>query len=417
MKRIASLAAALLVASCAVDAAEASSYEFARQEQTCPKTGEPRAARQTILVLDEAIVQPVREANQRWVRMLVEAADARDASVGALGVRERVGLYVARRDGSELVPVFVGCSPNISAEELAKQKGEDTAFGRFAGRDAESRLKAARDAFADGLALAIGQIQRQSAEIGAEPAPPGALLRALQNAGQLAEAESGVPRFIIVSPFSFVPKAELRDVADARSRGFALAEKSGLDLGRAEIYLAGASFGDGPGVEFARAFLLGSKGFLAGARSDGLPRLAPEPASVRVYQGFVDYVGQRTPLQVRLSATAQGDLVNSWVEATVSKAVATPLGGKILCRKPDDCELRGDDRFARAWFDDPNNAPADLRKVPFGGARKIEMTIRGDVASGRIFDPNVRFVGEDKDRPTQADELKFEINRIDGLRF
>lgn len=416
--RILAALAALVLVSLAAPPAGAALYEVTRQEQSCPKADEPRALRQTVVVLDEAIVAADAAANQRWVRMVVEAADAGEVSRGGLGVRERFALFVARRDGTELVPLMVGCSPNLSDAEFQRQKAEDTAVDRFIGRDAETRRKAARTGFADGVAKALGQIQRQASDIAAQPAATGTLLRAIQNAGALAASGAGTPRFIVISPFALVERSGLGAVPAARARGFALAKSSGVDLGRAEVYLAGAALGDGPALEFARAFLLGSKGWLAGVRSDGLPQLAPEPTSVTVFEGFVDYVGQRTPMQVRLATAAQGDLVNSWVETTVADAVATPLAGKVLCRAPKDCELRGDGRFAAVWFEDPQQAPADRGTLPFGGARNVAMAVHGDVASGSVSDPKVRFRGEDAAaKPVEALELKFEINRVEGSPF
>lgn len=398
--------------------AQAAVYEVSRQEQSCPKADEPRSLRQTVVVLDEAIVAADAAANQRWLRMVVEAADAGEISRGALGVRERFALFVARRDGSELVPVMVGCSPNISDAELQQQKAADSAMDRFIGRDAESRRKTARTAFADGLAKALGQIQRQAAEIAGQPVAAGNIVKALQSAGTLAQANGGLPRLVLVSPFAIADRGALGPAPAARAKGFALAKDARVDLGRAEVYLAGAALGDGAALEHARAFLLGSKGALAGVRSDGLPQLAPEPAVVRVYEGFIDYVGQRVSLQARFASTAQGDLVNSWLETTVAEAVATPVAGKLLCRKPDDCELRGDGRFAAAWFPDPQQPPADRAVAPFGGARNLAMTIRGAVASGTVSDQKVRFLGNDAaGKPIEATELKFEITRVEGSAF
>ena len=199
----------------------------------------------------------------------------------------------------------------------------------------------------------------------------------------------------------------------AREQGFALAEKAGIDFGRAEVYLAGAPLGDGAALEFARALVLGSKGQLVAARSDGLPRLLSEPVSVRIYAGFIDYVNQRVPLQLRVAATAQGDLVDSWIETTFARSAATPVGGKMLCRD-ETCEIRGDGRFAQVWFPDPQAEPSERAKLPFGGARTIEMTLKPASASGRISDPKVVFGGVSTPR---REELRFEIQRVEDGQF
>jgi hypothetical protein len=402
-------------------AGAAATYEVVRQEQTCPKERQPRSLRQTLVILDEAIVSAGPEANQRWTRMVVEAADARDAGTGGLGTRERFTLLVARRDGSELVPLFFGCSPNLPPEESERAKAGDSMFDRFIGSDSEARRKSARDAFAAGLARALAQVQKRAPEIAARPAPADGLLKALQNAGRLADLNHGLPRIILVTPFGVAEKGRTGDVPAARRAGFELAERSAIDFGRAEVYLAGAALGDSAPLEFARALVLGAKGQLAGVRSDGLPRLSPEPTSLRLYAGFIDYVGQRTPLQVRLAASAQGDLVNSWVETTLSRTTATPLAGKMLCRGQEKgqppgevCEVRGDGRFAQVWFPDPQAEPADRGKLPFGGARTIALDLKGRTAAGRILDPKVIFSGENGQR---REELTFEIQRVEDGQF
>lgn len=411
--RAALLALLAAVGLCPGARAQAPGYEVVRQEQSCPKDREARSLRQTVVILDEAIVTAQGDANQAWKRMVVEAADAREVSLGTLGARERLTLLVARRDGTELVPLFVGCSPNLPSDEVERARAADSQVDRFLGNDSESRTKKVRDGFSGGIARALAQVAKRADATAATPVQTGAFLRALQNAGRLADPNLGLPRFILVSPFQVAPKGEGAGVAAARERGFALAERSALDFGRAEIYLAGAALGDGDGLEFARALILGSKGVLVAARSDGLPRLQAEPVSLRVYAGFIDYVGQRVPLQLRLAATAQGDLVDSWVETTISRSTATPIGGKMLCRG-DTCEVRSDGRLAQVWFPDPQGEPADRGRLPFGGARYFELAVRGSTASGRIYDPKVEFRGEGA---TRRDELRFEVQRIDDSQF
>jgi hypothetical protein len=391
-------------------------YEVVRQEQAFSTAGQSRSLRQTVVVLDEAMVSGTPEANQRWTRIVVEAADAREASVGTLGARERLSVLVARRDGSELVPLFLGCSANMSAEEFDRQKATDTTFDRFLGRDAEARRKTMRDDFAGGLARALTQIQRRASEIAADPVRPGSLIRALHNAGSIADLSQGLPRFILISPFTI--EAPPTDISSARQNGFRAAEQTGVEFGRAEVYLAGATLSDA-GLEFLRAFVLGSKGILLGVRSDGVPRLQPEPVEVAVFAGFVDYVGQRVPLQLRFAMAAQGDLVNSWAETTLSRTTATPISGKALCKAGNKvCEVRGEGRFAQVWFSDPQAEPPDRTKLPFGGARYFEMVTDTAGAKGRVWDPKVVFVGEDQQRaPVKSEELRFEIERKEGLRF
>ena len=409
----AALLAAILLLPAAASAQAPTAYEVVRQEQSCPREREPRSLRQTVVILDEAMVEAKPEANQIWKRIVVEAADAREVGAGTLGRRERFTLLVARRDGSELVPLFLGCSPNLSSDEVEKARAGDSQWDRFLGNDSGALLRKRREDFSGGIARALAQVSRRAEAVAAVPAQPGALLRALQNAGRLDDPNLGLPRFVLVSPFAVRATPAPATVPAARDQGFALAEKAGIDFGRAEVYLAGAALGDGAALEFARSLVLGSKGLLVAARSDGLPRLQSEPVSVRIYAGFIDYVNQRVPLQLRVAATAQGDLVDSWIETTFAKSAATPIGGKMLCRD-EACEVRGDGRFAQVWFPDPQSEPGERVKLPFGGARTIEMTLKPASASGRISDPKVVFGGVGTPR---REELRFEIQRVEDGQF
>ncbi len=408
------LAAAL--AGCAPGAAR-TSFDLVRYEATCPSgEREARSLRQTVILLDEALVTAGEgEAAQRLTRMVVEAADARDAPAGTLGTRERLTLLVARRDGSEIVPLFVGCSPNISADEVGQRKAQDSALDRFVWGGTDSRVQKARTDYATAIARALAQLRKQAGEIAAEPLRPGSIVTALGNAGRLADPELGLPRFVVLSPFAVVEAASLKDVPSARKAGFDLAERAGVDFGRAEVYLGGTGAAGGLPLEAARAFVLGSRGNLVAARSDSLPRFAPEPVTVAVFSGFLDNVGRRTPMQMRLAQSATGELVNSWVETTVSRPVATPLDGKAICRGAGQCEIQGRDRFARVWLLDPQGEPADRSAFPYGGARNIDVKVAGASATGAISDPKIFFRA--KDDAGQADQLRFELQRVDGGRF
>ena len=135
--------------------------------------------------------------------------------------------------------------------------------------------------------------------------------------------------------------------------------------------------------------------------------------SLRTYAGFIDYVDQRLPVQLRLAATAQGDLVDSWIGITMAKSTSTPLGGKMLCRG-EVCEVHGDGRFAQVWFPDPQGEPAERAKLLFAGARTIELSVGGVSATGKISDPKVVFGGANAAR---REELRFELQRVEDGQF
>lgn len=406
----------LLAAALAAPASARTSFELVRYEATCPVADrDVRSLRQTVVILDEALISVDPEVSARTTRMVVDAADARDTSTGTLGTRERFTLLVARRDGSELVPLFAGCSPNLPADEVAQRKAQDGAFDRFVWGGTESRMQKVRTDYATAVSRALAQLRKQASEIAAEPMRAGSVVTALRNAGRLADADLGLARFIVLSPFAIVDPSGFRDVPAARRAGFDLAERSNVDFGRAEIYLAGTTIGTGLGLEAIRAFVLGSRGQLAGIRSDALPRFAPEPVSVAIYAGFLDYVGVRVPMQLRFAPSATGELVNSWVETTVTKPYATPLEGKAICRTGGQCELLVRERFARVWLLDPQGEPADRGEYPFGSARNVDVTLTATTAVGSVWDAKVIF--KSPDTGAQLDRLRFDLQRMDGGRF
>lgn len=391
-------------------------YDVIRYEATCPRLSDVHSLRQTVVVIDEAIVASKSEANQQWTRAVVDAVDARESSSRSLGVKERVTILVARKDGSEVVTLFLACSSNVSADEAEKANASDTVLDRFLGRDSAARNKGARDEFANALAKALAQLQRRAQEIDQASGSHGSIVQALRNSGKLADLNQGIPRIILVTPLHLTLDPGLTP-ANARVQGFAAAEVAAVDFGRAEVYVMGATL-VGSALEYFRSFILGSKGVLVGVRSDNLPRLQGEPAFVANYAGFIDYVGQRVPVQLRFARTTEGDLVNSWIETTLSQTTATPIGGKAVCTTAEKCEIRGDGRFAQVWLPDPQAEPSDRTKLPFGGARQFEMHVDGRSAKGQVSDSKFVYIGEDPEKkPIQKRELTFEIERRPDMTF
>ncbi len=85
----------------------------------------------------------------------------------------------------------------------------------------------------------------------------------------------------------------------------------------------------------------------------------------------------------------------------------------MLCRGAT-CEVRGDGRFAQVWFLDPQGEPRNRTKLPFGGARNLELTLKGTTATGRISDPSVVFGGSNA---AKREDLRFEIERVEDGQF
>ena len=115
-------------------------YEPVRFEEACRRAGATMPLRQTIVVVDEGALRAregqSKAADKRWIRAIVELADARDgATTSNMEAAERLTVMVAKADGSELVPLFFGCSPNLNTSERADREKSDSAADRFFGRD------------------------------------------------------------------------------------------------------------------------------------------------------------------------------------------------------------------------------------------------------------------------------------------
>jgi hypothetical protein len=300
-------------------------YEPVRFEEPCRRAG-ASALRQTIVVVDEGALRArdggqSKTGDKRWVRAIIELADAREGiSTNNMEAGERLIIMVARADGSEMVPLFLGCSPNLSTNERAEREKADSAADRFFGRDTGAQVKRQVESFQARILEALTQVNRQveGDDKAARPVASDGFVRALVAGGRLVDLTLGVPRILLMTDLRFVDVRKLADKESARKFGFEWALKANVDLSRAEVHVL--NFGDTTNQymrDFADAMLLGSKGLLSGWRTDGLPPLLAAPVAVRHFGGTIDYAGLPTPIQVRLAFDKAGTLVNSWVEVTV----------------------------------------------------------------------------------------------------
>jgi hypothetical protein len=105
--------------------------------------------------------------------------------------------------------------------------------------------------------------------------------------------------------------------------------------------------------------------------------------------------------------------VNSWVEVTVERPVATPLTGKAICKSKglEDCEIKGDGKdFAQLWVPDPDpNKPTFDQNIPFSGLRWFEFTSTQNGISGHFYDPMV-IINKEKDIP-------FQLSKTPDIKF
>lgn len=401
-------------------------YEPVRFEEPCRRTTKSPPLRQTIVVVDEGALrsregQPSKIADRRWIRSLVELADAREGGATTnMEAAERLSILVARADGSELVPLFSGCSPNLSATERAEKEKGDSTTDRFFGRDTAAQIKRQTEAFQARLLEALTQVNQQVErdDKAARTVAPDGFVRALSSSGRLVDPSNGVPRFVLITDMRFADPKKLADREGARRYGFEWAQRANLDLARAEVYVL--NFGDPSSQylrDFADAMLLGSKGALAGWRTDGLPALLAAPVAVRYFGGTIDYAGLPAPVQLRLAFDKAGTLVNSWIEVTINKAVATPITGKAICQGVQICEVKGDGRtFGQAWNAVVSGEPRFGEDLPFAGLRYFELSTTKDDAAGRVYDPKAR-IRLGADQSSLAEDFRFTLKTTPGQVF
>jgi hypothetical protein len=415
------LLSALVIASFC---SEATAFETVISEAPCRLAGFARPLRQTVVIIDEDAVETPTggkpsEVNRRVNRAVLSMAGVLDGQTGMLSApRERVTVLMARQDGSDLVRVFSGCPPLYSQDEIAQiEKDSSSATGqlwKFIGRDARSQIEKDRNAFQSSLLQAIVEATKLKSQKPAanEDREGLAFLRAIGLARGAFDLGEGVPRILIISPMRPPIINDITDVKTAREKGFQAAAKVGADLQRAEMYITGLSAGSRFARDFAHSFFLGSKGQVIAASGETLPAFLDPARSVHVFGGFIDYVGVKVPMQLRLAIDRSGSLVNSWVEVSVLRPVATPLSGKAVCKGADliSCEVQGDGKgFGQSWVADVKAEPTFDEKLPFSGVRHIEFSTSADGLKGRAFDPNVVFTG--------SKGLNFELARTVNVKF
>jgi len=373
-----------------------SAADTVRYEAPCQNSdifAGPAPLRQTIILLDEAMIahgESAATSNPRLTRTILQAVDALQSQpTGNAVLRERVSVYVAKADGSQIAPIFLGCAASWTQAQIADLTANDSTLTTFVTGGTSKRIENARGEYEAALASAVAAAIRE-----AQPtdALPDAVLRSLQSSPRLMDASGGIPRLILVTPFAVSREVNWVNDQEARAAGFAAGARSGLDLRRAEVYVVGADSSSNSRLQaFAEAFLLPIRGTLAGWRSDGLPSLSNAPTEVQVFGGTVQLGDISAPVQIRIATDADGNLVNSWIEVTTGQSKATPITGKAICTESARCEIRGDGRMlGQAWNPDQDGKPEFSPAFAWSGLRFFEMSINGENADIKIWDPQAR---------------------------
>jgi hypothetical protein len=410
---------ALLLTGCgpedtAASTAQAGPIKF---EAACDVAGLARPARQTAIVIDEQSIvrsQPAdfRAKNPGVIDAVVAVADPdRAVELGALAPRERVSLLLTPSDGSAPRLIFTGCAPAITAEELANvTRGTSTAerySDTFFASGTADELKAQAEEF---RARLLGAIQRVAQ---AAPERPGRTaesfettptVRSLKSAPRILDPLLGAPRLVLIAPAALRAAPGGGTAEAARTAGFQAAKRVGLDLGMADV--AVALVVPTASRDYVDGFLLGSRARLAGWSSGAPSDLTPPPAQVRNFAGTIQYGPVQFPVRVRLGVDREGRLSNSWIVVMNEQEAATPLSGSAVCDRNGDCRVTGDGRgFSQLWSARPGGEPEFGAEMPFSGLRYFELQIGRGRASGRVYDPLVDQVGNQRDLPFRMTEV------------
>lgn len=389
-------------------------------EESCSIEGFPRALRQTIVVIDEMAVEAwtsgdMSEANRRWINAVISLAGVQEAqSNGNSAPRERITVLLGRTSGSDLVRVFTGCPPTFSREELekidAKSTGITRSFDEWLGKDPKSRVEADQKAFRIKLLGALVQLTKEPLKVKATESN---FLALLPEVGRNFDLGSGLPRMVFFSPLA-LKAAQFDSKKAAREAGFQEASHYAADLKRAEVYVVrGKNQGNAFASDYISALLLGSKGYLIATSGETLPALRDAPQTIAVYGGFISYGLIKAPMQIRLAIDSTGSLVNSWVEVSVDRSVATPLTVKAVCKglSLDNCTIQGDGKdFSQLWAAELDRSkPTFDQHLPFSGIRGFQMTTELKGVTGTFSDPMV-IVNKQKEMPfdlTATGHVKF----------
>lgn len=379
----------------------------------------PASLRQTMIVIDGAIVEPEAVGpsaeNRVWRQFVAQFVNAGDSLIRQrIDARERVTVSIANPDGSGLTLLFSGCVPLMRPEEEAELSAKSSMLDVFFGSDSRRKLSDAADRFTRTVAVAMVEGTQRLPQATAATGPvafrDSALVASLTKSVGYA-LEDGVPRVLIVTDLSRYTLPE-GDPAAARALGRADADVAGINFLRAEVHVFGASGGQSANERhYLDAFFLSSRGQLATLTSTNgaLTAVAP-PRSVAIYQGVVDYGETRYPVRMRLARDQNDSVVNSWIEMQASLPKFVPFSGIINCASEADCEYIGDNIFAQVWEDDPG-PKADLQPwEPFGGMRGFRFDIDGKAITGLINDEQGFVVGNEEG-------LKFEMQLIENGLF
>jgi hypothetical protein len=411
MHKLLIVTAVALLAACGDDGSTtggAPSRDAVKLDAFCTMPGLKPALRETVLVIDRNSVKPSKPENFKTENAdlfaaVIGLADAeRAVGSGAMTPREHLTIAVANAQNGGLNPIFSGCLPAMSKEELAdrRSKGEDGMADAYFGSDMASKLEEARSNFMTKAVLMVAQVAGDGAVKVGDNFNSSGFARTFKIIGPGADAADRIRRLIVFADpggaFATVPD----DYAQARKAGFEQAQTSQTNLGMSELYLvpSGRTIGDAHRA-FLDAWFLSSGADLRHVGAFTPDSLAKAPVRIAHYTGQLPLSPEvMSPMELRLPAAADGSLVSAWISYTGSKGIRrTPIAGQFACSS-DGCELIGDPEgsLGQRWRTEPGMQPQPLVDGPFGGMRLISGKDDGQTLKARIYDPII-YVGDTGD--------------------
>jgi hypothetical protein len=410
MRKLLMVAAMSLLGACTESepTVQGGTGEAVKLDAFCTMPGLKPALRETVLVIDQNSVKPskpetFKTENADLFAAVIGLADAdRAVGSGAMAPREHLTIAVANAQTGGLNPIFSGCLPAMSKEELAdrKSKGEDGAIDSYFGSDMASKLDEARSNFLTKAVLMVAQVSGDGASNGGDSFNDSGFAHTLKVIGPGASTADRIRRLIVFANPGGALSSVPEDFAQARKAGFDQAQTAQTNLGMSELYLvpAGRTIGDTQRA-FLDAWFLSSGADLRKVGAFSPDALTKPPVRIINYTGQLPLSPEvMSPMELRLPAAADGSLVGAWISYTGSKGVRrTPIAGQFVCAS-DGCELRGDPEgtLGQRWRTEPGMQPQPLVDGPFGGMRLISGRDDGQTLKGRIYDPII-YVGDSGD--------------------
>ncbi|WP_310622313.1 hypothetical protein [Flexibacterium corallicola] len=374
------------------------------ENATCARTLSEQPLRQTLIVIDGAMVAPDTDngpsaKNQNWRRFLTSLLNPSGPnSSNSFSPNEPVTVAIASSDGASLSPIFQGCMPIVSAAEAEKLDSQTSSLDTFIGRDWRSRHKKQAETFLNSLVMASVEGINNVSIGGTEKVrfTESGLIESMQR-NPMISLDKGIPRILILTDMDLYtfPNGDITTIrAAARSEGI----RGGGNFLRAETHIFAQGLGQHDQLDaYLKPYFLSQQANLVSIGSFGaaLPSNS-QPTSVSVFQGVADFPQGTYPMRMRLAKDQSNSIVNSWVEVQSDQNRFVPFNGLLNCQTDTQCEYIGDRVFAQIWSDNPNPEPECLQWMAFAGMRELSFSIEGEQITGNVSDPACEIVGREE---------------------